>query len=69
MIVKNANQIRSGEWVKENKNDKFNQVIAVIKVHEPHGKPWGVWQHTLVVNSLMCNETIQISRRKSLALR
>lgn len=31
MIVKNANQIRSGEWVKENKNDKFNQVIAVIK--------------------------------------
>ena len=38
-------------------------------VHEPHGKPWGVWQHTLVVNSLMCNETIQTSRRESLALR
>lgn len=31
MIIKNANQIQSGEWIKENKNDKFNQVIAVIK--------------------------------------
>ena len=38
-------------------------------VHEPHGKPWGVWQHALVVNSLMCNETIQTSRRETLALR
>ena len=44
-------------------------VLSGKIVHEPHGKPWGVWQHTLVVNSLMCNETIQISRRKSLALR
>ena len=31
MIIKNANQIQSGEWIKENKGDKFNQVIAVIK--------------------------------------
>ena len=48
-----------------------NEYTELLKAgfHEPHGKPWGVWQHTLVVNSLMCNETIQTSKRESLALR